>query len=80
MVMEQKIRNFIEKELLDDSTVDWDNETDIISSGLIDSLSIVRLLVFLEDTFEINLDDSLELDNFKSVISISNLVRSKLTV
>lgn len=78
--MEQKIRNFIEKELLDDSTVDWDNETDIISSGLIDSLSIVRLLVFLEDTFEINLDDSLELDNFKSVISISNLVRSKLTV
>lgn len=76
--MKEKIREFIINELLDESVGEFDNNTDIISSGLLDSLSIVKLLVFVEDTFDVSFDDSLELENFKSVNSISKLVEKKL--
>lgn len=76
--MEKEIRKFIREELLVNKSVAWDNETDIISTGLIDSLATVRLLVFIEDKYNLSLDDSLDLDNFKSVNSIVSLVKRKL--
>lgn len=79
MSINENIRNYILTELLtEQASVKWDDDTDIISSGILDSLSIVRLLVYVEDTFKINLDDSLDLDNFKSVNSISTIVNSKI--
>lgn len=77
--MKEQIRNFIMNELLEDNTIEWNDDTDIISSGVIDSLSIVRLLVFVEDTYNISLDDSLELEYFKSVNAIANMVSRKVS-
>ncbi len=80
MSINEKIRNYISNELLTNQTpTDWDDDTEIIASGILDSLSIVKLLVYVEDTFMISLDDSLDLDNFKSVNSISALVNSKVS-
>lgn len=77
--MKEQIRNFIMNELLEDNTIEWNDDTDIISSGVIDSLSIVRLLVFVEDTYNISLYDSLELEYFKSVNAIANMVSRKVS-
>lgn len=74
----EQIREYIANEVLSTNNNQWDDDTDIISSGLLDSLSTVKLLVFVEDNFDISFDDSLELDNFKSVNTIANIVYEKV--
>lgn len=47
-------------------------DIDIIDSGLVDSLSFVRLLSVLEEEFQFQIDlDRLELDDFRTVSSIA---------
>lgn len=77
-MIQEEIRNFIIDELFVEKNVEWDNDTDIMATGLLDSLSVVKLLVFIEDTYDISLDDVLELDNFKTVNAISSIVNKKI--
>jgi len=50
-------------------------DTDLLLTGIIDSLALVELLLRLEQTFgaPISVDD-LELDNFRSIESIARFV------
>lgn len=51
--------------------------TDLIEAGLLDSPKFVELLLCLEQTFGVHWDLSeLELDHFRSVQRISELVRA----
>ena len=50
-------------------------ETDLIGSGLLDSLALVDLLVQLEHEFGVQISlDELEVDNFRSIASIAAFV------
>ena len=50
-------------------------ETDLIETGLLDSLSLVELLAQLEQTFNVSISlDELDLDNFRSLESITRFV------
>ena len=50
----------------------------LISSGLIDSFSLVDLALFVEDTFNIHLDDSeLNKDVFDTLDQLADLVASR---
>jgi acyl carrier protein len=50
-------------------------ETDLIKSGLLDSLALVELLAQLEETFGVSISaDDLELENFCSIASITQFV------
>lgn len=50
----------------------------LISSGLIDSFSLVDLALFIEDTFNIHLDDSeLNKDVFDNLDQLAELVASR---
>ena len=49
--MEQKLINFIVNEYLDDPDMEIDANTKLISSGLIDSFSLVSLQSFIEKEF-----------------------------
>lgn len=50
----------------------------IISSGLIDSFSLVDLALFVEDTFNVHLDDSeLNKDVFDTLDQLAELVASR---
>lgn len=50
-------------------------ETDLIGTGLLDSLALVDLLAHLEETFGISISiDDLELDNFRSIAGIADFV------
>lgn len=77
MDIKEIIRKFIEEEVFQDKIVDLDNDTELIRSNLMDSLSIVKLLVSLEETFNISLDDELELVNFSSINNIAAVVERK---
>ena len=52
-----KIADFIRRELSKDKNLMIERETKFISSGLVDSFSLIRLLVFIEDEFGIVIPD-----------------------
>ena len=52
-----KISGFIQRELSKDKNQMIGRETQFISSGLVDSFSLIRLLVFIEDEFGIVIPD-----------------------
>lgn len=53
--MKALILDYIRKEYLDEDEVDLNEDTPLISSGYIDSFSMVSLLVFLERKFSIKI-------------------------
>jgi acyl carrier protein len=49
--------------------------TDLVETGLLDSLALVELLAQLEETFGLSVStDDLELENFRSMDSIARFV------
>jgi acyl carrier protein/D-alanine--poly(phosphoribitol) ligase subunit 2 len=57
-VMKDLILDYIKKEYLDDEEVELDYDTPLISSGYVDSFSMISLLVFLEHKFNIKIPPS----------------------
>ena len=55
------------------------DDTQLIESGIIDSLGIMKLLQYLEDSFSIRIaDDELRPENFETPGTIVSLVETKL--
>ena len=68
---------FAKKLSLEVSSVD----TDLVETGLLDSLALVELLVQLEETFGVSVStDDLELENFRSIASIAGFVARRTTM
>ena len=72
----QKLTELFAKKLnLDVSSVD----TDLVETGLLDSLTLVELLTQLDETFGVSIStDDLELENFRSIASIAGLVDQRM--
>ena len=52
-------------------------ETDLISTGIIDSFGIVGIVMFLEDTYGIEVsDDDIDPDIFRTVVSIASYIKN----
>ncbi len=57
-----------------------DRETDVIATGLVNSLAFVRLLSLLEQEFQLRIDvDELDLDDFRTVSSILDFLERQRT-
>lgn len=53
-------------------------EDDLLGSGILDSLTLVQLLLELEHRFRITIPlEQLEIDDFRSVASLARLVQSR---
>lgn len=70
-----QIQDLLREQLL----VDVDSpEEDLLSSGLLDSLALVQLLVSIEEGFGVRIALSdLQLDDIRSISSIANLIASR---
>ena len=56
-------------------------DTDLVGTGLLDSLSLVELLAELEESFGVSIStDDLELENFRSIASIAGFVARRTTM
>lgn len=54
-----------------------DNE-DIFALGFVNSLLVVQLVTFIEDEFEMTIDnEDLEMDNFRTINALTNLIKRK---
>ena len=74
----QKLTELFAKKLnLEVSSVD----TDLVETGLLDSLALIELLAQLEETFGVSVStDDLELENFRSIASIAGFVARRTTM
>jgi methoxymalonate biosynthesis acyl carrier protein len=51
---------------------------DLIESEILDSLGIMKLILFLENNYAVKIsDDDLTLENFTSILSINSLIDRK---
>jgi acyl carrier protein len=58
--------------------LDLHDDVDIFASGFVNSLMAMQLVLFVEKEFEIPIEnDDLDLDNFRSVNAIADLIERK---
>ena len=77
--MKDLVLNYVKKEYLEDGDEDITYNTPLISSGYVDSFSMVSLLVFLENKFKIKIPpEKATPEAFDSVNSIVILVNQYL--
>lgn len=76
----KEIRETVRKFLLDNLMLEVDpaalaDDADLNESGVLDSLSALKLMSFIEDQFEVQLElEDLESGNLYSVVRIEQLV------
>jgi acyl carrier protein len=77
--VETVINDYISRELVPDAALlPLANDTSLLDSGILDSLSLLRLVVFLEERFEITMGDAdLLPENFASVNAICTYLRAR---
>jgi acyl carrier protein len=71
----ERIRQFVRDEVLFDlGGAPVADETDLLD-GKMDSLGLMRLVAFLEDEFDVEIDDvEINQENFRTVVDIARLV------
>jgi acyl carrier protein len=77
--VEAVINDFISRELVQDASVlPLGNTTSLLETGILDSLSLLRLVVYIQERFGISVDDvDLIPENFDSVEAICAYLRSR---
>lgn len=77
--MERVISDYISQELVPDAALlPLANDTSLLDSGILDSLSLLRLVVFLEERFGITMGDAdLLPEHFASLNAICAYLRSR---
>lgn len=78
--MQDQIATYISTELLKDPTRKIAFDEPLISSGLVDSFSLVDLALFIEDTFGARIDDTeLTADVFDTIEELAVLISARST-
>ena len=78
MDLASTIRKFMIENLLFEENENFEEHTSFLESGIIDSTSILELVMFIEETFGINVDDDeLVPDNFDSIANIAEYIQRK---
>ena len=76
-----RIRDFISSELMfEDSSGNLSDDTPLLA-GVIDSLGLMQLISFIEEEFEVAIDDAeVTATNFRTVGDIQRLIEQKVQV
>ncbi|OQX94398.1 acyl carrier protein [candidate division KSB1 bacterium 4572_119] len=76
--MKDKIKYFIVDNFLFGEDNGFNGETSFLEEGIVDSMGILELISFLEETFDIEInDDELIPQNLDSLNNITNFLRKK---
>jgi acyl carrier protein len=77
--METVINDYISRELVQDpALLPLADDTSLLETGILDSLSLLRLVVYVEERFGIAVGDSdLLPENFASVDAICTYIRAR---
>jgi len=80
MIISDSIKTFIATELIQDDIDDVvEDDTPLIDNGVIDSLGVMKLVAYLEETFAITVaPDDLVPENFETPKLITALVAARM--
>jgi len=74
----EKLSTFISSEILKQPSRTIQPDEALISSGLIDSFSLMDLALFVEDTFGVRIEDTeLNADTFDTLNALAELIQSR---
>ena len=79
LTVEEKIRKYIsESFLFSDNGYPYADEVSFLENGVVDSMNVMELVVFVEENFGIKVDDAEIVPmNFDSVSNLARFVREK---
>ena len=82
MDVKHSILEFIHNEVLDPQDGNrLEDSSELIEAGILDSLGMMKLLTFIEESFSVTLDESaLVPENFESVATLSCLVEKSMSL
>jgi acyl carrier protein len=73
------LRVFLTKDILKDPSYLLEDDEALISSGLIDSFSLVDVALWVEKTYGVKLQDNqLNANTFDSIAQLADLIQSKM--
>lgn len=76
--MKDKIREFLKSQQPADETAEFSDTDSLLEAGVIDSMTMVDLIAFLEQEYGITIDeDDMVPENFDSLAAITAYVESK---
>jgi acyl carrier protein len=75
--IEQEVRNFLTEKFLFGSSEPLNDDTPLLGN-VIDSQGVIELIVFVQERFEITVEDEEVTDNFASMRSTVSFIESKL--
>lgn len=57
------------------------DDMDLIQNGILDSLAVLKLVAFVEDSYDVALEpEEIDPENLKSIAAISALITEKIAV
>jgi acyl carrier protein len=72
------VQNFIRTELVYDDDKDFDENTNLIERGIIDSMSLVRLISFIEEQYSVHVqDEDIVPENFSTLTKIGSFITAQ---
>ncbi len=78
MDVADKIAGFIKEEVVLDTDTSLKNDAPLLD-GILDSMALMQLVAFLEEEFEIEIDDTeVTAENFRTITDIERLVDARL--
>jgi acyl carrier protein len=79
MQIEKDIKDFIAKQFLfSEDGFPYSDDTSFLQEGIIDSLGVMELVTFVQDTYKITIDPTeVTPEHFDSVEKLSAFVKSK---
>jgi acyl carrier protein len=80
METEAQIRQYVAQNLLfSDNGFEYDDDDSFLQEGIIDSVGVLELVLFVEETFGVTVNDQeITPDNFDSVNKLAGYIRSKV--
>ena len=73
------LRGFLTTEIMKDPSYPLEDDEALISSGLIDSFSLVDVALWVENTYGVKLQDNqLNANTFDSVAQLADLIQSQM--
>lgn len=74
----QILIDYVQSELAKGRKSQIHPEDDLLSEGILDSLGILQLVSFIEETFNVEIDDEdVVLENFMTISALQNFIESK---
>ena len=76
--MKKKIIEYITTQLINQENTEIAEDEDLLTSGILDSLSTMKLISFIEESFEIKVDpEDMVIENFLDINSIESFIVEK---